>query len=444
MQAEICLRANKKGKVPCILVHREEILRSTFKTLMKFGIQPELIVPGRIPHSGRPVYLGMVETFNRRMAKGILDRCHIDFFQMDEAHWGSYPKIIDQLNQKILGWTATPKSSGTGPELREQYGGIVTGIKLSELIEMNRLCPGYTYSIKHDFSKVKKKGKDYDDNSLLAEFKKAKLYDGAVKKYFELCPDTKAIFYNVNIQHSLDVMQQLRERGVKNLYHVDGQDSFKLYDNGMILAIDREQLFREFDEHKHAVMCNVGVATTGTDIPSVRTIVENFATMSITKAWQVRGRGGRTLNEQQTSLHGPKSHFNIIDMGRNWLRHGRYGQDIDWEEIFNNPSKADAKNKPNKRDQRECEECTMVIPMRCKCCPYCDALYSDAEIDKFLLDGATLEEIKQHKIDTLPVHLRKDWRHMDLTELLQYGRHMGYRPTWARTVWSKKKENRTS
>lgn len=430
IQAEIVRRANLKGKAVCILVHREEIMMQFYHTLRKFGFAAELIMPGRRPFPNRPVYVGMVETFNRRIQKGILDNLNIDFFMLDEAHWGAYPKIIDQVSQKVIGFTATPKSTGK-PELKDHYCDIVCGPTVNQLIDMGRLSKGVTFSVKHDFSHVKKKGGDYEEKALLAEFKRAKLYDGGVKKYMDLCPSRKAICYNVNVQHSLDVALQFVNAGVPNVYHVDAKDCFKLVD-GKLIEETRQNVFSMFYNDKHAVLNNVGVATTGYDCPDVGCIIENFSTLSLTKHHQTIGRGGRVCEG--------KDNFVIIDMGRNYVRHKRYGEEIDWSDIFHNPGSVDPKKAESRRkDCRECEECGMVIQMKAKQCPYCGSLYSDAEIESFLLDGATMEEIREYRHSTLPVTLRKPIHELGLDELRKYAYHMGYSPRWANIVYAKRK-----
>lgn len=432
MIGDICLRTVSKGNSVCILVHREEIMWQFFYALKRFGIQAELIMPGVTPFPNRPVYTGMVETFNRRLGKGIVDHINATFYIMDEAHWGAYPKVIESLDHKILGFTATPISTGN-PPLNQLYDSIVIGYSINDLISLGRLVPAQTFSIKHDFSKVKKRGKDFEEKALLEEFRKAKLYDGAVQKYKEICPDRKAMCYCVNVQHALDTAFQFRDMGVKNLFHIDGENGYKLCGDRM-LEIKRADLFREFNDCEHGVLTNVGVATTGTDIPSATCIIENFATMSLSKKVQVDGRGARTHTYDDGST---KKDFIIIDMGRNWLRHKRYGQDIDWEELFNDPSKADVKEKSTKRQERECEGCTMIIPMRCKQCPYCDMLFSDAEIEQFVMEGATMEEIREHLIDTLPLRLRVNTNEYTLDMWREYGKHMGWAPSAANIRFNK-------
>ena len=152
--AEIARRVVEKGGVVCISCHRIEIFEQLFGNLMKFGITPGLISAGQHPMPGNQVYLSMVETLCRRMNKGLVEKLNINFFILDEVHYGSYYKLVEQLTCPVLGFTATPKSTGN-PELKEYFETIVCGIPIGELIRIGRLVPTATYSVSHDFSKVK-------------------------------------------------------------------------------------------------------------------------------------------------------------------------------------------------------------------------------------------------------------------------------------------------
>lgn len=429
LACEIAIRSAKTGRNVCILVHRQEILNQFFRTFRKLGVTPGVISAEHKTRGGHQIYIAMVGTLHRRIAKGILDDLDIHFFIIDEAHWGEYPKVLDKIDCHVLGMTATPKTSQTQGELNEFYDDIVLGPSVQDLITLGRLCPARTFSVKHDFSKVKKKGKDFEELSLIKEFKKAKLYDGGVKMYFSLCPERKAICYCVNIQHSMDTALQFIEGGVKNVYCIDGEVAFRMRD-GELVETDRTSMFKSFESDEHAILCNVGIATTGYDCPDVSCIIENFATMSITKHHQVIGRGARTAEG--------KKDFFIIDMGRNYVKHGAYGEKIDWEYIFRSPKEHD-KEKPKKKN-RECNKCGMVIALRCTLCPYCGEAYFKSDIEDELRISENAEEIKKYRLQTLPVHLRKEIHRMSYGELIQYGRHMNFSPRWARIVYHKRKK----
>ncbi len=410
--AEIARRAILKGKVVCISCHRIEIFEQLFANLMKFGITPGLISAGQYPMPGSQVYLSMVETVCRRMNKGLMEKLNINFFILDEVHYGSYYKLVDQLDCHVLGFTATPKSTGK-PELKEYFDTIVCGIPIAELIRIGRLVPTTTYSVAYDFSKVKMKGKDYDDKSLFAEFKKPKLWDGAVRNYLEHARGKQALCYCVNVEHSNATTLQFREQGI-NAAHVDGTTD----------AETRTSIFRMYREGQLDVICNVGIATTGTDLPDTECIIQNFASMSLVKHVQTLGRGARCATG--------KERFVTIDMGRNYIRHGEFGEHINWEHIFQNPS--EAFRKESKREKRECDECGAVIKFHLRACPYCGDLITKEEIEKKLLTGATLEEVKAYRLKQVPPELRKPFNQMSKNELYAYAKIMCYNPRWVHVI----------
>lgn len=416
--ASIAMDAIKKGFVPCISCHRVEIFDQLYQNLRKFGVMPSFISAGVYPMAGAPCYLSMVETFCRRMNKGLTEHLGINFFILDEVHFGSYYKLVDQLKCKVLGFTATPKSTGS-PELNEYFDDIVCGPKIAELIKLGRLAKlKATYSIEYDFSKVKMKGKEYDDRSLFAEFKKPKLWHGAVESYMAHASGRKALCYCVNVEHSNATTLQFRERGIRAA-HVDGTTDEKT----------RRKIFDMYREGELEIISNVGIATTGTDLPDTRCIIQNFATTSLVKHVQTLGRGARSSED--------KEDFVVIDMGRNYIRHGEFGEDIDWKHIFNNPS--EAVKKREKREKRECSECGAVIRFHLQTCPYCGDFISKKEIEDKLLLGATVEEVRAYRIKHLSPHLRRPLNQLNDADLREYGRQLGYKPSWYYTIRSKLK-----
>jgi len=408
--AEIARRSIAKGNVVCISCHRIEIFEQLFTNLRAFGITPSLISAGQYPMAGAQCYLSMVETFCRRMSRGLVEKLNINFFILDEVHFGSYYKLVNELKQPVLGLTATPKSTGK-PDLNKYFDDIVCGCSIRTLIKERRLVPTKTFSIDYDFSKVKMKGKEYDDRALFAEFRKPKLYHGAVDSYMKNAKGLQALCFCVNVEHSNETALQFRELGVRAA-HVDATTSKE----------DRHSLFQMFRNGDLDVLCNVGIATTGTDLPDTQCVIQNFATTSLVKHVQTLGRGSRTAEG--------KERFITIDMGRNYIRHGEYGEDIDWRFIFNHPEAA-TKKEP-KKEKRECDECGAVIKLHLTTCPYCGATKTRDEIEEILLKDASIKEIRDYRLKTVPPHLRKSYGTMSHAELVAYGRHMGYSPKW---VW---------
>lgn len=433
--ADITLSAISKGSVTCIVCHREEIFKQIFKTLVKVGVTPSLIAPGIHPKPGAQVYLGMVETICRRMNKGLIDKLNINFFILDEVHYGSYYKLVKDLDCHVLGFTATPKSTGS-PDLNEYFEDIVCGIPLSELIRIKRLVPARTISVKHDFSKVKMKGKEFDDRAMFQEFKKPKLWEGAVKAYLQFYRGAPALFYNVNVEHSLEVTRQLRDAGIKAA-HVDGTTP----------KSDRDAIFSMYRSSQIEVVNNVGIATAGYDAPWTRVVAMNFATASLPKAWQVKGRGARCEDYDHGWDLGDKDEFGILDWGRNYIRHGKFfdkdgrGDDVDWVDIFQNPGKACVKD-GKKKTNRECDACGSVIQFRLKMCPYCGDIISTKELEDKLFLDSTPEEIKEYRKSNLPVHLRKNPMDMNKGELIKLCKHMGYKMSYVHVILNQQQRRR--
>lgn len=416
VMADIAAASILKGNTVCIVVHREEILHQTYKALKSFGIQASLIVAGNSPMSGSQCYIAMVETIKRRMTKGLVEHLGISFMILDELHRGEFYNLITQLECKILGFTATPKTTGK-PELKEYFDCIVCGIPLQELIRIGRLVPTITYSINHDFSKIKRKGGDFDDKALAMEFKKPVLRDGALDNYIKHAKGEQALAYCVNVEESNTLASKLRDHGIKSA-HLDGNTS----------KSDRHSIWEMYKSKRLDVICNVGIATTGTDLPQTRCIIKNYATISCVKDVQVGGRGGRCDEG--------KDHFKTIDMGCNYLRFGEFGEFIDWEFIFQNPNSAVKTD--SKREKRNCDDCGAVMKIAQPNCPYCGAFTDPQEIERHLLVGASIEQIREYKIRTTPPHLRKPISLMSNEELKAYGVHMGYSPRWYHTYRNKR------
>ena len=405
-----------------VRVHREELLWQWYDSLMKVGLSPGLCMAGR-PQLSQPITVAMVETFSRQLDKRPQLANDFTFGIADEAHIGNHFKVMDKLRCHDLGLTATPLSSNKSRPLNKLFGDIACPFSEYDLIKRGHLLPARTFSIEHDFSQLRKKGKDFSIETQLAEFTKPKLYDGAAQQYMRHCRGSKsgsawhrAICFNVNVGHSLEMLEVFRGYGIR-CEHVDGDTPKQ----------DRKDRFKMLANGDIDVLHNVGVATVGLDETSLEAIILNRATSSLSLYIQMCGRGARP---HEFNPFMKLDHFKVIDMGANYTRHGLFGAPIDWRSIFdnqNNDSKAKPKTKP-----KECPECGARIPAKIKACPWCDHAFSVQEIQDAEMDGMTAKEIKEYRFQHLPPNLRnKDKKEMTDGELHEYGRLMGYDPKWA-------------
>lgn len=445
--AEIVARAMKKNPSSniCIAVHRIEIFNQVFDNLKAFGITAHRIDPDTPFKGASGVHLAMVETLCLRLKRGAVQKekdllsflavnskaapfasSFFNFLIADEVHYGSFFKLIDGFEGYVLGFTATPKSTGK-PELNCYFDCMVEGLPISQLIMIKRLVPARTFTINHDFSHVKpnSKGTEFDDKAIEEEFNSSDLFEGAVRSYHSICPNAPALCFSASVQRSLIVCQQLLDLGYK-AEHVNGKTSDE----------ERLAIFDRYRQGVTQVICNVGIATTGTDLPTTRCVILDLATMSLVKYVQMVGRGGRCSPN--------KKDFVVIDMGRNCFRFGCFGEDIDWRAIFEEPKKAIVKRE--KRDKRECSECGAVIKFSLTKCPYCCIETPRKTLDTKAMLEMTAEEIKQYRKETLPAHLRKPLNSMSYNELKEYGRFMGLSFKWAHIRWAhrqNKNKNKT-
>lgn len=341
-----------------ILVHRRELLQQTRRTLYNmYGIAAQPIVAGMKHIPFAKVYVGMIESAHRRIEK-IKD---VSLIIVDEAHLATFFKIHEEFpTQYVLGFTATPFSANKSKPLKNYYDDIVTTIQISELIKMGSLCQNITFAPKDvvDRAKLAVKGDDFDEGLMSLSFSQPHYVSNTVKAYEKHAIGTKAIVFNVTIEHS---------KKVNDAFILAGYDSRHL--DGTMGAVERLNILRWFETTPGAILNNVGIATTGTDIPSIETAIMNRATKSTGLWLQCTGRASRPTES--------KSAFTIIDLGENAVTLGDWSDDRDFENIFHNPPKKSKKE--SVAPVKSCPECDAIIPASCRTCAHCGYQYPEKE-----------------------------------------------------------------
>lgn len=419
MACELARLSISKGKRVCILVDRIEILGQFLRALKLFNLYPELITAG----SGRPrhssLYLGMVESFYNRLDKyETIDG--IDFLVFDEAHSTAYFKIIKKLKpkQKVLALTATPVLTGTKERLNDHYDGIVELAKVEDLIKRGKLCNSQTFSIDLlEERRLKRKRGDFTEDSQIEMF--STIRDGAVQNFKRICGHARFICYNINVEHSKATCANFNFHGIK-CAHVDGETDKE----------ERRRIFRQLADGEIQGVHNFGICTTGFDEPSVECIIQNFATNSLAKHIQTAGRGAR--------IFPGKSKFYILDMGRNFSRHGLWNKDKNWTDIFNNPKEADERDRQatERIHNINCPTCGYIVEPAYESCPICSTSIKEILASKTknaiqVGSAAELRLVKEQAKASLPEHLKnRDVKTMSHGELKEYAAHMGYNPKW--------------
>lgn len=345
-----------------ILVHREELRTQATNSLNKFfKIKAHEIKAGDryVPDSS--VYVGLIQTIKNRLH--LLPK--IDMLIVDECHLNHFKKVFNEVNGNpfIIGFSATPISASKKHPLKDIYKGIVCGPQIKEIIAKSSLSQNFTFAPKIDIdrSKFRKSSLgDFRESDMVDQFAKQKSIKMTRIAYEKHGLGKKTIIFNVNIDHSLKVLDEFEYHGY-NVKHVDGKTKSK----------ERKDIFKWFAETDNAILCNVGIATMGFDEPTIKTVIVNRATTSLPLWLQMTGRGSRITET--------KNSFNIIDLGANATNLGDWNADRDWEYIFNNPDKP---GEEGIAPQKSCPECDAIVHARVMECEYCGYVWERKEEDE--------------------------------------------------------------
>ena len=254
----ICDRYIKKsGKSVLILIHRKELLKQASASILKCnGIYAQSVIAGMKHIPNAPVYVAMVETAYKRLDKF----GNIGMVIIDECHLGNFTKVIDHFtSQYIIGFTATPLAAKKSHPLRNYFDSIVCGVDIPDLIEQGFLCNEITYGAKEtvDRAKLKMKMGEFDERQMASEFSNPKYVEVTVNAYRKYSLHRKTIIFNCNVEHSILVCNAFLQAGY-NCKHLDANSK------------DRERTLEWFDATPDAILCNVGIATTGFDQPILK------------------------------------------------------------------------------------------------------------------------------------------------------------------------------
>ena len=315
----------KKKKV-LILTHRIELSKQTSESLASCGVD-NFVISSQIREDEQlkesNCYVAMVETLNNRLSDDEEYIDNVGLVIVDEAHYNSFRKIFNfYKGVNILGVTATPLSSNVNLPLHENYNQLLVGNSISDLISSQYLCEASTFS--YDVSlKTLKVGVSGDftvasSDKLYGQFM---MLEKLVNAYEEKSKNKKTLIFNSGIRTSLEVYNYFKEEGYTNIKHLDSTFSEK----------DRKDILLWFRNTPNAILTSVGILTTGFDEPSVETIILNRATRSLTLYHQMCGRGSRVTPTKKT--------FTIIDLGNNAQRFGLLQEKIDWQNVFNFPTR---------------------------------------------------------------------------------------------------------
>lgn len=315
----------KTGEKVLILTHRIELSVQTSRQLEAIGITNKVINSEvkAIPDQWQFMcFTAMVETLNNRLNENENFIQDVGLVIVDEAHYNSFRKIFQFYREvNILGVTATPLSSNRTLPLNDNYQKLIVGESIASLIEGGYLADAdtYTYDVNLHGLKIGSNG-DFTVNSSDTVYGNYFMQEKLLFAYEEVAVGDKTLIFNAGIETSLRVEETFKKRGFP-VKHLDSTFSDK----------DRKDVLRWFKETNDAILTSVGILTTGFDEPSVRTIILNRATRSLTLYHQMIGRGSRKIPG--------KDRFKVIDLGNNVRRFGFWQDYLNWQDAFRFPDR---------------------------------------------------------------------------------------------------------
>jgi len=393
-----------------ILTDRIELMTQTGGTLRMIDLNYGFIRSGKPIDFSRRCWVGMVETFYRRLLKqpDLLQKLgEIKVVIFDESHKAVFRKVAALLPKDIIiiGATATPISSSKKDPLKNLFTDIVLPVRIGDLIQQGYLVGSRVFGpIQEGMDKaLKSKGGEFTEESQMIYFSDMSArYSGVVENYLEFAHGKKALVFCVNIRHVELTTALFREAGI---------DARAVH--SLTPTWQRNEIMADYAARKFPVLLNCGILTTGFDDPAIECIIIYRATKSLPLYFQMCGRGSRP--------DGPgKKHFTIIDHGNNFIRHGFWQQDCDWKAIFQSPPK----HKPRPAPVKKCPDCQAIIGASAQICPYCGTRQSVQKKPEKKAQFALIDPGRLAILEALPLN------EMSIKDLSDYAFLKKYKPTW--------------
>lgn len=301
--SQVLKGVHEKGKKAIMVVRGKSLVEQASQRLDREGV-PHGVIQANHPRNrpDEPIQICSIDTLARRRITP-----EADLIVIDEAHLASSESfkwlVSHYPDAYFLPVTATPfVKSG----LRHIADQVVHTITMRELIAQGFLVPPkYFVPSRIDLSAVKidRRTNDYATASLEEAMSRANIFGDLVKAYREKASGRSAICFAVSIEHSLALRDNFRAHGIR-AEHVEANTS----------QDERDACIKRLRDGELDIICNVGILTTGVDIPFLGCIILARPTKSYNLYIQMLGRG--------TRIHEGKENFIVLDHVNNIEEHG--------------------------------------------------------------------------------------------------------------------------
>lgn len=358
---------NKKNRV-LVLVHRQEILNQTLKSMYQAGVTAGQIVSGK-PMTSDLIQVASVQTLVRRLSLAKRP----DLIIVDEAHHAvegnSWGKIVGYWKTvPRIGFSATPERLD-GQGLRGIFEEMIVGPSTRELVENGYLSFPVLYRPPEQITtQYHIKRGDFDTNEQAQVMSQKKIVGDVIAHYRKHLDGLPVIVSCVSVNHAHLMAEQFSNEGYRaravwgDMAQKDREDAIQGLGDGSVQVVTFDSLIGE-----------------GVDIPVVAGVIMLRRTLSLSLYLQIVGRALRTYPGKDKAI--------ILDHAGNYQLHGHVLTDRDWS--------LDSKKRKLKEDQipvtTTCPKCYGIWPGKPRICPACGQAIQGEDIKRPAKDIAIIE-----------------------------------------------------
>mgnify|MGYP006271437071 CR=1 FL=1 len=410
----IAEQAAIRGNRVCILVHRQELVDQSSRSLHAIGCNHGVIAAGYRQDLRQGVQVASVQTLARR-----LHTIPPDFFQLlivDEAHHavaGTWAKVLAAMPRAhILGVTATPERLD-GRGLSEQFDVMIEGPDAGWLTEQGFLVRARVFAPPGiDLGGIRRFDTRKGREEVEARLRQGQAMGDAVSHYrrtIEPVHNGTAIAFCVSVADAEAVAEAFRNQGIAAAT-LDGT-----MDRGI-----RRRMIADLGTGQLKVLTSCNIVSEGTDIPSVTGAVLLRPTDSLGLHLQQVGRVLRPCPGKPYAV--------VNDHVGNTLRHGLPTDPREWS------LEGRLKGKARKSDAipiRICPACFSAIPSAMNPCSECGHEVPVARRELKVVEG-TLQELDSRQLasEMRRTERREVAKARTREELEAIARERGYKPGW--------------
>ena len=421
----IAEQAATKGNRICVLVHRQELVDQTSRSLTSLGVQHGIIAAGTPMELEHPVQVASVQTLVRRLDR-IPDN-HFSLLVVDEAHHaiaGSWSKVIEHYSKaRVLGVTATPERLD-GRGLIDKFTAMVVGPQMEQLQGMGYLaqCRIFAPPMELDLSKVAWKMGDYDMRQVEEQTMRPDFVGDAVGHFKKYIQGGTAIAFCTSINHSKTIAEAFNDAGI-TAAHLDGD----------MKKDERRDLIKKLGTGEVKLLTSCQIISEGTDVPSVTGCLLLRPTQSLSLYLQQVGRCLRPAPGKEAAI--------ILDHVGNVERHGLPNTPRAWSLHAPKRSKRDTVEEVS---VKVCPECFSVVASAAQTCSSCGHSFQTT----LRKHRYSPEELIELTPDHILERQEKRQKRMEVAEartledLQALGAARGYKPGWAHYIFNSRQHRR--